>query len=204
MLHSMKKKSIKSSSKRAAESKYYHIVKPLLTQHNIKVRKWSEYKSDDVYWADFDQRCVSVPIPNCSWSLYVCLHEIGHIVKGSRMHSYLEEYHAEKYALDQIVELKLRGFAQMAKSGKNYVLTNILQDIVFYGLNPNAVRPEVRKWLGVTPRRLKTLALRRCTLILKEMMKDHPAQPFTEINTRDKQLVKKRKEQIHEIEARSN
>jgi hypothetical protein len=120
------------------------------------------------------------------------------------MHSYLQEYHAEQYALETLESLGLRGFASMAKSGKKYVLSNVLQDIVFYGLSPNAVRPEVRKWLGITPRRLKTLALKRCTLILREMLTDHPAQPFTEIGVRDKQLVKKRKEQIHEIEARDN
>lgn len=204
MLHSMKKKSTKSLSKKAAESKYYYIIKPLLKQHNIKVKKWTVYSDTDIYWADFELRSVTLPIPNCDWSLYVCLHEIGHIVRGSRVHNYLQEYHAEQYALEMLERLNLRGFASMVKSGRKYVLNNILQDIVFYGLNPNAVRPEVRKWLGTTPRRLKSLALRRCTLILKELMKDHPAQPFTEIGVRDKQIVKKRKEQIHEIEARDN
>lgn len=204
MLHSMKKKYTKSLSKRAAESKYYYIVKPLLEQYNIKVRKWSVYKETDVYWADFDLRCVTLPIPNCPWSLYVCVHEIGHIVRGSRVHNYLQEYHAEMYALETLEGLNLRGFASMQKSGKKYVLSNVLQDIVFYGLNPNSVRPEVRKWLGITPRRLKSLALKQCTLILKEMMTDHPAQPFTEIGVRDKQIVKKRKEQIYEIETRNN
>jgi len=204
MLHSMKKKSIKSLSKKAAESRYYSLVRPLLNQHGIRVKKWSVYDQSHIYWADFDTRTVVLPIPNCPWSLYVCLHEIGHIVRGSRMHNYLQEYHAEQYALSMIEDLNLRGFAAMIKSGKKYVLNNALQDIIFYGLNPNAVRPEVRKWLGVTPRRLKTLALRRCTLIIKEMMTDHPAQPFTEIGIRDKQLVKRRKLQIHEIEARNN
>lgn len=190
--------------KRAQKSKYYHIVKPLLDYHDIRVRQWSVYDHDKVYWADFDQQLVTLPIPDCNWSLYICLHEIGHIVKGSRVHCYLQEYHAEVYALDQIKKLNLRGFNSMVKNGKKYVLQNVLQDIIFYGLNPNAVRKEVRAWLGITPKRLRTLALRRCTLILRHLMTEHKADPFTKISRDDKQIVKHRKNEIYEIEARDN
>ena len=186
--------------KRAQNSKYYHIVKPLLDQYGIRVRKWQVYDPNDVYWADFDAHSALLPIPNCDWSLYICLHEIGHLVKGSRMHSYLQEYHAEKYALSKIEELQLRGFASMVKNGKKYVLQNILQDMIFHNLNPNAVRKEVRAWLGTTPKRLRTLALRKCTMIMKKLLTEHTADPFGKISRDEKQIVKQRKQEIYEIE----
>lgn len=201
MLHSVKKKYIKSSSKRAAESKYYYVIKPLLDQHGIRVQKWVDYDPKQVYWADFDQHAVHLPIPNCNWSCYICLHEIGHLVKGSRRYCYLQEYHAETYALSRVEKLNLVGFATMVKNGKKYVLNNTLQDIIFEGLNPNFVRREVRAWLGITPKRLRTLALRRCTMILKELFKDHVVDPFSKIDKNDKLIVKLRKQEICKIKA---
>jgi hypothetical protein len=186
--------------KRAQSSKYFHIVKPLLDRYGIRVRKWNVYDANQVYWADFDAHSALLPIPDCDWSLYICLHEIGHLVKGSRMHSYLQEYHAEKYALSKIEELQLRGFASMMKNGKKYVLQNVLQDMIFHNLNPNSVRKEVRAWLGITPKRLRTLALRRCTMIMKHLLTEHTADPFGKISRDDKQIVKQRKQEIYEIE----
>lgn len=186
--------------KRAQDSKYYPIVRRLLDRYGIRVRKWEVYDPTHVYWADFDAHSALLPIPDCGWSLYICLHEIGHLVKGSRMHSYLQEYHAEKYALSQIEKMELRGFASMVKNGKRYVMQNILHDMIFNGLSPNSVRKEVRAWLGVTPKRLRTLALRRCTMIMKRMLTEHTADPFTKISRDDKQIVKQRKQEIYEIQ----
>lgn len=186
--------------RRAQQSKHYSVVKRLLDQHGIRVRKWVDYDPTHVYWADFDAHSALLPIPNCNWSLYVCLHEIGHLVSGSRMHSYLQEYHAEKYALSQVERMGLRGFATMVKNGKQYVMQNVLHDMIFNDLNPNSVRKEVRAWLGTTPKRLRTLALRRCTLIMKHMLTEHTANPFTKISRDEKQTVKQRKQEIYEIE----
>ena len=194
------KKDQRPAHVRARESKYYHIVRPLLDHYGIRVKKWVDYNEHEVYWADFDLHSAYLPIPDCNWSLYICLHEIGHLVKGSRMHAYLQEYHAEKYALDRIEKLELRGFATMVKNGKKYVLQNVLQDMIFHNLSPNSVRKEVRAWLGTTPKRLRTLALRRCTLIMKHLLTEHKADPFTKISRDDKQIVKQRKQQLHEIE----
>lgn len=185
---------------KAKKSKYYNQVRSLLDRHGIRVRGWHDYDEVDAYWADFDQHSVKLPIPNCNWSLYVCFHEIGHLVTGSRQYSYLQEYHAEKYALSQVEKLQLKGFATMVKNGKKYVLQNLLQDIIFHQLNPNTVRKEVRAWLGITPKRLKRLALRQCTLILNHLLTEHKADPFTKISRDDKEIVKKRKQQLHEIQ----
>lgn len=186
--------------KEAINSKYYHIVKPLLDKNGIRVRKWTVYDEEAVYWADFDTNIVVLPIPDCSWSLYVCLHEIGHLVKGSRMHSYLQEYHAELYALEKMEKLNLRGHAAKVKRAKHYVQLNLLQDIIFHDLSPNSVRREVRSWLGVTPKRLRSLALKRCSMILSHILTEHSTDPFTKISRDEKQKVKQRKQEIYEIE----
>lgn len=199
-MRKQKKTENRPGYRKAQQSKYYHIVKPLIDRYGIHVRKWVDYNPKDTYWADFDQHSALLPIPDCNWSLYICLHEIGHLVKGSRDHSYLQEYHAEKYALGMVEKLGLRGFASMVKNGKRYVLQNTIQDIVLHGLNPNSVRKEVRAWLGITPRRLKRLALKQCTMVLREMVIEHPVNPFTEISNRDKKIIEKRKTELHEIE----
>mgnify|MGYP003648505606 CR=1 FL=1 len=190
----------RSAYKRAQSSKHYNIVRPLLDRYGIKVRKWMDYDTDTVYWADFDSHTVVLPIPDCDWSLYICLHEIGHLVKGSRSYTYLHEYHAEQYALSKLEKLEVKGLSAMTKSGKKYVMHNVLQDMIFYDLNPNSVRREVRAWLGVTPKRLRTLALRRCTMIMKKLLTDHSAVPFGKISRDDKEIVKQRKQEIYEIE----
>jgi len=195
-----KKITAEPAYKRAQKSKYYDIVRPLLDKYGIRVKQWEDYDPHKAYWADFDLHSVHLPIPNCNWSLYICLHEIGHLVHGSRQYSYLQEYHAEKYALKILEKMEMRGFATMVNNGKKYVLQNVLQDIIFSQLNPNSVRREVRAWLGITPKRLKRLALRRCTLIMTSLLTEHKADPFTKISRDDKQIVKQRKEQLHEIE----
>lgn len=186
--------------KEAVNSKYYNVVKPLLDHYGIKVRKWAVYDPNSVYWADFDMHSVVLPIPDCNWSLYICLHEIGHLVKGSRNHSYLQEYHAEIYALSKIEKMNLKGYATMTKRAKRYVQLNLLQDIIFHDLNPNSVRREVRSWLGVTPKRLRRLALKRCSMILSHLLTEHATDPFTKISSNEKQIVKQRKQEIYELE----
>lgn len=199
MQHLVKKRFGKSSSKRAEGSKYYCIVRPLLDKHGIRVRKWMKYDPADTYWADFEKHWTIIPIPDCSWSLYICLHEIGHLVKGSRSYSYLQEYHAEKYAHDRLKDLGVKGYHTMVKHGKKYVLWNAVQDIILYDLNPNAIRKEVRAWLGVTPRRLKSLALKHCTLLLKDFNLAESILPSVDVTEADKPRIKKRKQQLHRL-----
>lgn len=200
MAKKAKKVDTRPAHKRAQQSKYYPIVKRLLDRYGIRVQKWQDYDASHVYWADFDAHSALLPIPDCNWSLYICLHEIGHLVKGHRMYVYLQEYHAEQYALSQIEKMDLRGFASMVKNGKKYVLQNVLHDMIFNNLSPNSVRKEVRAWLGITPKRLRTLALRRCTFIMKHLLTEHTANPFTKISRDEKQIVKQRKQEIYEIE----
>lgn len=193
----------KSAYKRAIESKYYPIVKSLLDRYGIRVKKWDEYCDTTTYWADFDQHAIQIPIPDCDWSLYICLHEIGHIVKGDRKHSYLQEYHAEKFALNLAEKYKLRRYKSMVKNSKHYVLLYIIQDIIFNDLDPNAVRKEVRAWLGVTPKNLKRMALLHCTKILKAEIANHyvgHSDDESKITKEQKNKVKQRKQEIYEIE----
>lgn len=198
-----KTKIVKSGVRFAKKSKYYHVVKPLLDKHGISVRKWAEYGADCVYFADFETHAAYLPIPDCEWSCYICLHEIGHLVKGSRMYSYLQEYHAETYALERVQSMNLKGASAMVKNGKAYVLNNILQDIIFNNLSPNSVRKEVREWLNTTPKQLKTQALRRCTYIIKKLLVEHPVMPFTQIDKQEIDVVKERREQILQIKISS-
>jgi len=126
------------------------------------------------------------------------LHEIGHVVKGDRHWLYLAEYHAEQYAIDKGMQLGLPKISLHIKLAHKYVLDNLLEDVLFRNLNPNAVRREVRAWLGVTPTKIKKLALARARKILKSISEETHTD-HSPISKVEKQIVKQRKPILNEL-----
>lgn len=191
---------IRQQLKEAKTNQYFPTIRKLLDRHNIVVKKWVKFEKDtgQVFHTDIEERRVLLPIPVCSESAYICLHEIGHVVKGDRKYVYLSEYHAEQYAMKWGEKMKLPQLAKHIKYAHKYVLDNLMEDVLFRQLDPNAVRREVRAWLGMSPTLIKKKALRRATRILREMGEvtrtDHSPISKVEIN-----IVKQRKPILHEI-----
>ncbi len=191
---------IRQQLKNAKTNQYYPTIRKLLDRHNIVVKKWVKFEKDtgQVFHTDIEERRVLLPIPVCSESAYICLHEIGHVVKGDRKYVYLSEYHAEQYAIKWGEKMKLPRLTTHIKVAHKYVFDNLMEDVLFRQLDPNAVRREVRSWLGASPSLIKKKALRRATKILKQMGEitrtDHSPISKVEIN-----IVKQRKPILNEI-----
>lgn len=166
----------------AEKSEMMQIVRYYLNKHNIRVRKWMPYNGRKpsekvVYEAFFDTEQVNIPVPVDKYSFYVCMHEIGHIVKGYRRAGYHMEYVAEQWA---IAKCKKHGYytKQIEQSARQYVYCNIIEDVVFRCFTPEEVRQEVTDWVGCDAERIRKDALRVC----KKLMKKRVAVPWYFIN----------------------
>lgn len=154
-----------------ADKRMMEIVRKYLNRHGITVRKWMPYNDrrssfrDVVYEAYFDAHQVSIPIPIDRYSFYVCMHEIGHLVRGDRRYGYVMEYVAERWALDKCVQY---GYftKENEKKAKQYVYQAMLEDIVFRVLAVDKVREDILTWTGYTRKRLQSDAVRLANRLL--------------------------------------
>jgi hypothetical protein len=89
------------------------VVNELLAAHGIRVRKWRTSMSGVAWELHFRDgrrsRLIESPRPKSPMSLAIFLHEVGHHVIGLGVFKprCLEEYHAWRFALD---EMERRGF----------------------------------------------------------------------------------------------
>lgn len=155
-----------------ADKSMLDIVRKYLDRHGITVRKWMPYNDrrssfrNVVYEAYFDAHQVSIPIPIDRYSFYVCMHEIGHLVRGDRMYGYVMEYVAERWAIDKCIKY---GYytKEIEKKAKQYVYQAMLEDIVFRVLDPDKVREDILDWTGYSRKRLRSDSVKfakRCLL----------------------------------------
>ena len=156
----------------AEKSEMMQIVLHYLNKHNIRVRKWMPYNGRKpgekvVYEAFFETEQVTIPVPIDKYSFYVCMHEIGHIVKGYRRLGYHMEYVAEQWA---IAKCKKHGYytKQIEQGAKYYVYCNLIEDVVFRCLHPEDVKQEVMDWIGCDVERIRKDALRVGKKLLKK------------------------------------
>lgn len=131
---------------------YKDWVKNELKITNTKVRKWLEWipEGDNGYQAFIESRRVNIPIPQCDWSFMVALHEIGHVSTGYRMHSYLMEYNAERWAIKRAKKTYNIESADYIQDAKEYVKDHLLENLLFSDLDINKVKPYVLEWIGET------------------------------------------------------
>ncbi len=140
------------------------IVRHYLNKHGIRVLKWMPYEGripsqKVVYEAMFDIDAVRIPVPVDRYSFYVCMHEIGHIVKGYRKMGYHMEYVAEQWAL---AKCRKYGYytKQLEHGAKQYVYANLIEDVVFRCLHPDDVKDKVMDWLECGNDKVRRDALR--------------------------------------------
>jgi hypothetical protein len=148
------------------------IVREHLDYHMIGVRKWMPYRGrrssrDVVYEAFIDVEQVSIPIPVDRYSFYVCMHEIGHVVKGDRSYGYQQEYVAEQYAIAKCIRY---GYLtkEIEESAKRYVYEHLVQDLVLRNLPLERVSDVVVQWTGRTKEQARKRALRLAKLLYKQ------------------------------------
>ena len=154
-----------------ADKKMMTIVRDHLDYHMIRVRKWLPYNGrrtsrDVVYEAFMDLHQVSIPIPTDRYSFYVCMHEIGHLVKGERNFGYMQEYVAEQYAIAKCIK---HGYLtkEIEESAKRYVYEHLIQDCVIRVLPIDKVSKVVLNWTGRTEEQLRRRSLRLAKLLYK-------------------------------------
>jgi len=156
-----------------ADKPMLDIVRKYLDRHGITVRKWMPYNDrrssfrNVVYEAYFDAHQVSIPIPIDRYSFYVCMHEIGHLVRGDRTYGYVMEYVAERWALDRCSK---HGYftKEIEKKAKQYVYQAALEDIVFRVLDPGKVRDDILTWTGYSRKRLRSDSIKLAKRCLRE------------------------------------
>ena len=147
------------------------IVRFYLNKYGIRVRKWMPYRGkrtsrDVVYEAFFDTHSVSIPVPVDRYSFYVCMHEIGHLVKGDRNYGYTQEYVAEQYAIAKLIKY---GYytKEIEESARRYVYEHLIQDLVLRNLKIQKVSKIVLDWTGRTIEQSRKRALRLAKLLYK-------------------------------------
>lgn len=95
------------------QDRYDAVTRELLAEHSIRVRKWRTSMSGvawELRYRDGTRsRLIECPKPKSPMSLAIFLHEVGHHVIGLGVYRprCLEEYHAWRFALDQMAA---RGF----------------------------------------------------------------------------------------------
>jgi hypothetical protein len=155
-----------------ADKRMISVVREHLNYHMIGVRKWMPYRGrrssrDVVYEAFIDVEQVSIPIPVDRYSFYVCMHEIGHIVKGERSYGYQQEYVAEQYAIAKCIKY---GYLtkEIEESAKRYVYEHLVQDLVIRNLPIDRVSDVVVAWTGRTKEQARKRALRLAKMLYKQ------------------------------------
>lgn len=167
----MKKSSRDLLRKLAATNKkpYIQWIRDELTEHDVRVHRWREFNWEETYWAYFDSRRVSIPVPQCKYSMLIALHEVGHIVKGERLYAYLAEYQAEKWAISTAANKYGFVSKKYESSARDYVYQHLLEDVVFRQLPLTKIKKNVLKWIGVTTQKIRKDALRLCARIRAEI-----------------------------------
>lgn len=88
--------------------RYERVVRLMLAEHGVKVRKWRSGMSGVAWELKYHdgsvKRLIESPRPRGPMSMAIFLHEIGHHAIGFNRYKprCLEEYHAWKFAIEQM------------------------------------------------------------------------------------------------------
>lgn len=105
------------------------IILDYLRAHDIKVLKWTNIDYTEGIWeADIMYKEVIIPNPNTELEFLICLHEIGHCVRGDSKLSHIREYYAERYAIDEADKHGILN-TEYIEQAKQYIHNCIAYDI---------------------------------------------------------------------------
>lgn len=151
------------------------IIRKELKMRNIRVQKWCVEEPPNAYEAYIESRLVRIPKPVDLFTFHVCLHEIGHIVTGDRLYSYLQEYNAEKWAIKRAEYYGIIDESYI-RDAKLYVLKYCITDSLVHGLDN--IRPYVLEWIGVNESQFSQLVTDNGLKLVMEYINTHV--PFKE------------------------
>jgi hypothetical protein len=134
---------------------YEAFIKDELKKHKIRVHKWGKFNENETYWAYFNSRRVYIPVPECSYSLLLSLHEIGHLVMGNHIYGHIAEYKAEMWAIRTAFERFNIKNEEYESTGRNYIYENILEDIMVRKMEIDEISKPIMKWVKTTPTKIK-------------------------------------------------
>lgn len=103
----------RASRRERAQDRYDRVVRDMLAKYNVRVRRWRRSMSGCAWTVEYRDgtvvRLIESPRPTGPMSAAIFLHEIGHhaLGVGSIKPRCLEEYHAWKFAIDQMEALGL-------------------------------------------------------------------------------------------------
>lgn len=166
----MKRKCLNNYAKSEEKIDYEAVIRKEIRQRNIRVQKWCIDEPDNGYEAYITTRVVRIPKPVDSFHFHVCLHEIGHVVTGERLYSYLQEYNAEKWAIERALYYGITD-DEYIKDAKLYVLKHCITDTILYGIKK--IRPYVLKWIGVDEAQFKQLVNDNGLKLIMEYIHTH-------------------------------
>ena len=147
-------------------TKYKDIIRKEVKKRGIKVLRWHKPGSVGTYEAYFDSRSVRVPEPQDDYHFLICLHEIGHLVTGERMYSYLMEYNAEQWAMKRGKEVYGVVDSIYEVDAKEYVVRCIVADIVARGLKVHQIKQKVLDWIGITHKEVQEVLLTNAAALI--------------------------------------
>lgn len=127
-----------------SENRFLELARSEADRTGTRIRKW---RSGLTGVSSATTREIETPKPVSRKSLYIFLHEVGHVVlehrRGKR--AYIEEYEAEKWAINRMGELGVPVPRAMRERAKEYVSHKVIES-KRHGLKEK-VRGDVRGWL---------------------------------------------------------
>lgn len=149
------------------KTRFMQIVRQHLDRYGIRVARWLPYTEDQTvtYYACMETYRVWIPKPVDTYSFYICMHEIGHIVTGPRKYAHLQEMNAEQYALRKLRQYKLSTKGIEAEA-KEYVARSICEDVIWRGFPLHSVQPRITRWIKKSNKQLREQAIQVVTDVI--------------------------------------
>lgn len=140
------------------KAEYYNaIVRLYIKSLDIHVKKWYKSLNAASYLAFQESGTVVLPLPKNRHAFLVCMHEIGHIAEGYDELSYINEYKAEMFAIREARKWDI-DTDMYEHRAKRYVLAHLINN--WNKGNVKRIKPEIKKWLNITPSRWKGFKLK--------------------------------------------
>lgn len=149
-------KSTKSLLKKTRKLKidiYMPIILRVLKEYQVEA-EWSELGDigDGYYywWSDIEDRVVLIPRPTTAYKFMVCLHEIGHCVKGRRVLNHQQELIAEEWALRTARRFGITQVAHYKKHAAKLLLAYVKADISAGLVHHKKINKNVKRFITRT------------------------------------------------------
>lgn len=151
---------------------YESVIRKELRRRKIRVQKWCIDEPENDYEAYIASRVVRIPKPVDSFKFHVCLHEIGHVVTGERLYGHLQEFNAEKWAIERAEYYGIVD-QEYIRDAKLYVLKHCITDVMLHGLKHTQIRKHILDWIGLDYDQFKDVVLQNGMKLILDYIHIH-------------------------------